>query len=342
MQQLEERFARYAGHRLPAARDVRADSFARIHGGASRETYRLRLRYVEDGRERERRLILRRDPLSSLIETERSHEFRAYQAFHGSEVPVPEPLWLEQDPQWLERPFFVMEEVTGCDASLKGLSEGPAAAHRERIGKQKWTILGAIAKADPGKLGLGRGRADLSPEQCWERELSHWEHVIDTDALGPEPVTRAAIRWLRRNPPPPAQRISIVHGDYRSGNFLYDSEGNIRAILDWEMWHLGDPLEDLAWTLNPLWSWPNASLVGRLLPRGEAIAVWEKASGLHASPDPLRWWEVFTNVKSLAIWISSAREYSDARSSDPTLALVGWMIHNVQERIALGTLGRTK
>ncbi len=342
MQQLEERFARYAGHRLPAARDVRADSFARIHGGASRETYRLRLRYVEDGRERERRLILRRDPLSSLIETERSHEFRAYQAFHGSEVPVPEPLWLEQDPQWLERPFFVMEEVTGCDASLKGLSEGPAAAHRERIGKQKWTILGAIAKADPGKLGLGRGRADLSPEQCWERELSHWEHVIDTDALGPEPVTRAAIRWLRRNPPPPAQRISIVHGEYRSGNFLYDSEGNIRAILDWEMWHLGDPLEDLAWTLNPLWSWPNASLVGRLLPRGEAIAVWEKASGLHASPDPLRCWEVFTNVKSLAIWISSAREYSDARSSDPTLALVGWMIHNVQERIALGTLGRTK
>ena len=57
MQQLEERFARYAAHRLSAARDVRADSFARIHGGASRETYRLRLRYVEDGRERERRLI---------------------------------------------------------------------------------------------------------------------------------------------------------------------------------------------------------------------------------------------------------------------------------------------
>lgn len=342
MQSIEERFSRYAAHRLTAARDVRADSFARIHGGASRETYRLRLRYSEHGREHERRLILRRDPPSSLIETERAHEFRAYQAFHGSEVPVPEPLWLEQDSQWLERPFFVMEEVTGCDASLKGLSEGPAAAHRERIGRQKWTILGAIARSDPSRLGLGRGRGEISREQCWEHELSHWERVIDTDALGAEPLTRAAIRWLRRNPPPPAQRISIVHGDYRSGNFLYDGEGVIRAILDWEMWHLGDPLEDLAWTLNPLWSWPNVALVGRLLPRDEAIGIWEQASGLHASPEPLRWWEVFTNVKSLAIWISSAREFSDGRSSDPTLALVGWMIHNVQERIALQALGRAK
>ncbi|MCC6640693.1 MAG: phosphotransferase family protein [Deltaproteobacteria bacterium] len=342
MQQLEERFSRYVAHRIPTARDVRTDSLARIHGGASRETFRLRLRYADGGQDHERRLILRRDPPSSLIETERSHEFRAYQAFHGSEVPVPEPLWLEQDPQWLERPFFVMEEVTGCDASLKGLSEGPAAAHRERIGRQKWSILGTIARSDPARIGLGRGRGEISPEQCWERELSHWEHVIDADALGPEPVTRAAIRWLRRNPPPPAQRISVVHGDYRSGNFLYDTEGTIRAILDWEMWHLGDPLEDLAWTLNPLWSWPNAALTGRLLPRDEALAIWERASGLRAAPEPLRWWEVFTNVKSLAIWISSAREYSDARSSDPTLALVGWMIHNVQERIALCMLGRSK
>ncbi len=342
MQELEQQFARYVSHRLPAARDVRVDSVSRIHGGASRETYRLRLRFVEGAEERERRLILRRDPLSSLIETERSHEFRAYQAFHGTEVPVPEPLWLELEPTWLDRPFFVMEEVTGCEASLKGLVEGPAAAHRERLGHQKWSILGAIARSDPEQLGLGRTRGEVSPEQCWERELSHWEHVVDTDALGPEPVTRAALRWLRRNPPPPAQRVTVVHGDYRSGNFLYDAEGHIRAILDWEMWHLGDPLEDLAWTLNPLWSWPNVALAGRLLPRDEAVAVWEKASGLRASPEALRWWEVFTNVKSLAIWISSAREYSDGRSQDPMLALVGWMIHGVQERIALDALGRSK
>ena len=340
MQELADRFARYAAHRMPEAREVRVSALARIHGGASRETFRLRLHWREGGRERERGLILRRDPPASLIETERSHEFRAYQAFHPSDVPVPEPLWLEEDPGWLERPFFVMEQVEGCESALRALGEPPYAEHRERLGRRKWQILGAIARSDPQQLGLAPERDLPDPAACWERELARWEEVIDADALGPEPVVRAAIRWLRRQPPPPAERVGVVHGDYRSGNFLFDAEGRIRAILDWEMWHLGDPLEDLGWSLNPLWSWPDRKLAGRLLPRKDAIAVWEAASGLRATAEAIRWWEIFAIVKSLAIWISSAREYADGRSGDPTLALVGWVIKGVQDRIALEALGR--
>ncbi|MGH7821957.1 MAG: phosphotransferase family protein, partial [Candidatus Binatia bacterium] len=92
MPTLEERFARYLAHRLPGAADVSVDGLERIHGGASRETYRLRARYREGGRPVERRMILRRDPESSLIETERTIEFNAYRAFFGTKVPVPEPL----------------------------------------------------------------------------------------------------------------------------------------------------------------------------------------------------------------------------------------------------------
>ncbi len=340
MHDLAERFARYSAHRMPQARELRASGLQRIHGGASRETYRLRLHWREGGRERERGLILRRDPPASLIETERSHEFRAYQAFHGSEVPVPEPLWLEEDASWLERPFFVMEQVEGCESALRALGEPPYLEHRERIGRSKWEILGTIARSDPQRLGLALAPELPEPASCWERELERWESVIDADALAPEPVVRAAIRWLRRQPPPPARRIAVVHGDYRSGNFLFDGTGRIRAILDWEMWHLGDPLEDLGWSLNPLWSWPDRKLAGRLLPREEAIAIWEQASGLSAPADAIRWWEVFAIVKSLAIWISSAREYADGRSGDPTLALVGWVIKGAQDRIALEALGR--
>lgn len=335
MQALAEGMARYVAHRMPEARQIRVTELARIHGGASRETYRLRLAWCDASGPRERGLILRRDPPSSLIETEREHEFRAYRAFHGSEVPVPEPLWLEEDSRWLERPFFVMEQVEGCESSLRALGEPPYAAQREKLGRRKWQILGAIARSDPGRLGLARGRSEITPESCWERELSHWEHVIDGDELEPEPIARAAIRWLRRNPPPPAQRVAVVHGDYRSGNFLFDVQGEVRAILDWEMWHLGDPLEDLAWSFNPLWCWPECKLAGRLLPRDEAIAVWEAASGLRAAPEALHWWEIFTQVKALAIWISSGREYADRKSQDPTLALVGWVVKGVQDRIAL-------
>ena len=104
--------------------------------------------------------------------------------------------------------------------------------------------------------------------------------MLDEDELEPQPITRAVIRWLRRHPPPPAQKLSVVHADYRTGNFLFDAEGEIRAILDWEMAHLGDPLEDLAWGINAVWMWSRDGLAGSLLPKADAIRIWEEASGL--------------------------------------------------------------
>ena len=146
--------------------------------------------------------------------------------------------------------------------------------------------------------------------------------MIDEDELEPQPIARAAIRWMRSNPPPPAQRISIVHGDYRTGNFLFDASGAIRAILDWEMAHLGDPLEDLGWALDPLWS-ADREHPGGMLKRDEAIAVWERASGLKADPVALRWWSMFASFKGLAIWISSAKEFQAGTNTDPVMAFSG-------------------
>ena len=340
MQSLADRFAAYVSHRWPDASDVRVEGLVRIHGGASRETYRLRLRLRRAGREEERRLILRRDPAGSLIETERAVEYRAYSAFHGSAVPVPAALWLEEDPGWLERPFFVMEEVAGGEASPQALLAPPYAEHLERIGERKWTILGEIHRADPEALGLTDVMEPVPLDQCWQRELAHWERVIDEDELTPQPIARAGIRWLRRHPPSPAQKLAVVHADYRTGNFLVSPGGEILAILDWEMAHLGDPLEDLAWSINRTWCWARDARVGGLLPRERAISVWEKASGLVADPDDLRWWEVFSSVKGLGIWISSAKEYSTGRNSDPVLGFTGWWLTNAQDRALLESLGR--
>ncbi|MFM8941505.1 MAG: phosphotransferase, partial [Phenylobacterium sp.] len=60
-----------------------------------------------------------------------------------------------------------------------------------------------------------------------------WEKVLDEDQAEPLPITRAAIRWLRANPPPAARKIGVVHGDFRTGNFLYDRQGGIHGVLDW-------------------------------------------------------------------------------------------------------------
>jgi aminoglycoside phosphotransferase (APT) family kinase protein len=346
VQTLEAGIASYLAHQVPGASEVRVASCSRIHGGASRETYRVRASWTAGGARVERGLIVRRDPPGSLIETDRRTEYFAYRAFFGSRVPVPEPLWLEEDPRWLERPFFVMEELTGCEASPQVLLAPPYAEKLERIGAQKWTILGEISKADPGALGL-RGRPDspmhdVAPEDCWRRELDHWTGVIDADELCPQPIGRAAIRWLRRNPPPPAQRVSVVHADFRTGNFLVDREGTIRGILDWEMAHLGDPLEDLAWSINRTWCWARDDRAGGLLPRERAIALWEQASGLRADPVALHWWDLFSSVKGLAIWISSGREYLDGKNRDPLLGFTGWWLPNAQDRAILETMGKLK
>ena len=340
MHELAPRIAAYVQRRLPLAEAIEVFDVERIHGGASRETYRFRLRYRDGAQTIERRLILRRDPPGSLIETDRANEFAAYRAFHGTAVPVPEALWLEDDPSHLDYPFFVMEELSGLDASPQNILSPPYAAHHEKLALQKWSILGAIAQADPKKLGLVGIMKLVDPVDAWRRELDYWTGVIDEDELAPQPIMRAAIRFLRRNPPPAPARLHVVHGDYRTGNFLYDKEGNVRGILDWEMAHLGDPLEDLAWSLNRVWCWARDGRVGGLTSKERAIRIWEDASRLRADPEALRWWELFSSVKGQAIWLSSAREYQNGKNQDPVLALSGWWLMNAQDRAALETLGK--
>jgi len=315
---LAEGLERYLRVRLDAP-DLTVHDLARIPGGASRETYRFRARSAGA----ERKLILRRDPPASLIETERSTEYRAYQAFHRLGLPVPEPVALERDGGALERPFFIMSEIENAQAASV-LAPDPYGAHSERIGHQFWSILGRIAGADPEALGLADFDGARSPQHCWSHEVARWEKVIDEDEAEPQPIARGALRWLKRHPPPPAQRIAVVHGDYRSGNFLHDGQGTIRAILDWEMAHLGDPLEDLAWALDPLWAHHDPSRPAGTLPREDAIRLWQDTSGLKADPAALAWWAMFASLKGVAIWISAAHEYATRRNDDPVNAFSGW------------------
>jgi aminoglycoside phosphotransferase (APT) family kinase protein len=70
-----------------------------------------------------------------------------------------------------------------------------------------------------------------------------------------------------------------------------------------------------------------------MLPRAEAIAIWEKASGLKADPKALHWWEIFASLKGAAIWISAAREYEEGRNIDPVNAFSGWYCLSVHNRV---------
>jgi aminoglycoside phosphotransferase (APT) family kinase protein len=336
---LEGRLAAYIAGKMPDATGVTVSSLERISGGASRETYRFRLGWSQGGAARERKLILRRDPPASLIDTERRVEFEAYRAFRGSAVPVPEMLWLEEASDALDHPFFVAEEIAGFQASPQLLLSGAYDAVLPKIARQKWTILGEIAKADPHALKLTDVIPPPALDACWRRELDHWEALIDRDQAEPLPVTRAAIRWLRDNPPPPASKLSVVHGDYRTGNYLFDEAGQIHGILDWEMCHLGDPLEDLGWSLQPIWGF-GSGRAGGLCTEAEAVAAWEAASGLTADPAALHWWILFNCVKGQGIWVGSAAAFNSGGNRAPIMIYPAWWLINAQERAMLKVMGK--
>src|SRR3990172_2072474 len=204
-----ERIEEYLRSRLPQATEIAVQNVQRLPGGASRETWSFDARWREGGADVSRPFVLRRDPDASLLETDRDIEFRVMEAVWSQGVPVPRMYWLGAGTGWV----------------------GGAGIHA-----LDWRSLGLECLAPPTDAAA-----------CGITEIERWEAVVDRDALEPQPVLRAAFRWLRRNLPPPAQRIVLVHADYRTGNFLCAPDGQIKGILDWELTHLGDPLEDVAW-----------------------------------------------------------------------------------------------
>lgn len=301
------------------ANEVRIANLRRFHGGASRETYAIDV--SADGTIHP--LILRCDPGDSLIDTPRALEFAAYRSLDGAGVPVPRAVTLCEDASVIGSPFFIMQRIDG------GQAESPFNAdaygeHKEAIGREFFANLGRIHAVDALKAPIARFVDTPTPDACWKRELDYWQGQIAKHAFQPEPIVQAAIRWLKHNPPPPAQRLTIVHGDYRNGNVLHDGNGRIVAVLDWEMAHIGDPLEDLAWALDPLWGLHNEAKAAGLIGRDEAIRLWEAESGLAFDPAAFRWWEMFATVKGVAIWISSGHASAQGVNTDPVLTFSAW------------------
>lgn len=313
---------------------VTVADLSRIPGGASRETYR----FVATAGGKARPLILRRDPPGSLIETDRRLEYLALESFHDR-LPAPRPVAMDAGGAELERPFFIMERVEGGTVASP-FTVMPYGAHARTVGEAFFDILGRIAAADPAGLPLGKAAPTPAPEDCWRIAVDHWAGVIEADEQHPQPIVRAAIRRLRRKPPPPPSAVRVVHGDYRGGNFLHAPDGRILAVLDWEMAHLGDPLEDLAWAIDPLWNPFDATTVAAMIPRDEALAIWSRASGLTVDEDALAWWSLFAAVKGQAIWTSAAKEYRDGGFKEPILAVSGWYTARRHDEILAAALMR--
>lgn len=330
----------YLQQKMPQARNLWLRNLVRFPSGASKQTWGVDAVWDEDGKEASRGLVIRRNPPSGgPLDTTVAVEFRLYQKLWSTPVPVPKVLWLEEDTSWLGSAFYIMERIDNAQTDLRLLVAQQYAHLREKLARQVAQILAHSHNLDWQKLGIDFLGEAPAPDECAQREVSFWEDVLHREQLEPKPGLEAAFLWMKRNLPPPAQRISIIHGDYRNGNYLYNDNGDILAFLDWELAHLGDPLEDVGWIMKMSFARGEGRLP-HLVPREQYIRWYEEFSGIQVDPDAVFFWEVFANVKTAVILLTGGWRYCLGLNSDIFQALIGRTSLN-SELEALDMIGLT-
>ncbi|HEY6419515.1 MAG TPA: phosphotransferase family protein [Candidatus Binataceae bacterium] len=300
---------------------VAIENLRRMPGGASREIWSFDARLDgHDGGQTRRSMVLRRDPGAHQISTNRRHEFLVLRAAFQEGVEVPEVFWYSEDPAVLGASFFIMEKVEGETIARRLLRDDLYAKAREVMPAQLATILAKIHRIDPVKHQL-----DFLPEpgaNAAVTEVARYQDNLRRLALEPHPAFELAFRWLLARVPK-TPRKTVVHGDYRIGNVIFGPAG-VRSILDWELAHLGDPMEDLGWMCVRAWRFgADDKPVGGLGTREDFFRAYEKASGLPVDPEAVRFWEVFGNLRWGIITITQARTHLDGYVESVELASIG-------------------
>jgi len=292
--------------KLEGASEVSVADLYRVPGGLSAETYTLTLSWRASNGRQSRRLVLRRDPVGGLVERDIEREYRVMEAVAETDVPLPRPFALELDPGWLGRPFFVDEWLPGT-ASRNVFFSLEMLPLRRRLGDQFVDILGRLHQLDAGALSFlehpGEGTAPAA------REVALWEDLVNRLRVEPTPLLTEAFIWLRERLPV-ASRVSLVHGEYRPGNFLFEGD-RIVAVLDWEYAHLGDPAEDLGWAC--LRQFLEGDKESGFCPRDELIDRYVAASGIPISAKDVLFWEMLGNVKVAGIQITGQHSFREGR-----------------------------
>jgi aminoglycoside phosphotransferase (APT) family kinase protein len=319
--------------RQTGAAAVRVSELRRLTGGASRETWSLDASLDRAGGSSEHLpLILQRDVRGAPKELSRPAEFALMRAAFDEGVPAPEPMWIGDDSIGSGESFFV-RRVEGETLPRRLLREDIYADARNLMPDQLGRALAQIHRIDPKKHGLATLPAPPDGLAPAAYEVQRYEQIFRTIALEPHPAFELAFRWLKQHPvaltpqPPLPQgergsRRTLVHGDFRIGNMLFGADG-LRLVLDWELAHIGDPMEDMGFICVRSWRFGGTRPVGGIGDREPFFAAYEAAGGGKVDPERVRFWEVFGNLRWGVICLSQARTYIDGISNSVELASIG-------------------
>jgi aminoglycoside phosphotransferase (APT) family kinase protein len=226
-------------------------TFERIPGGRSNLTYSVR----DAG---ERTFALRRPPLGKRLGSahDMSREHKAIAALAETPVPVPPIVGLCTDESVNGAPFYVMEFVEGPIVRSSGDADRFDQPTRRAIGERVVDTLAAIHAVDPDAVGLG----DLGRKEDYvARQLHRWHGQWEKSKTRELPLVDDLHRRLAARIPEQGP-ATIVHGDYRLDNMILSADGEVAAVVDWELCTLGDPLADVG-LLLVYWSEPDDELM---------------------------------------------------------------------------------
>jgi aminoglycoside phosphotransferase (APT) family kinase protein len=262
-------------------------SAVRLSGGASQETWSFDIVHPDGiiG------AILRRAPQGYGAAPARAAGLNAeavlMQRAYEAGVPSPRVLHVLQPRDELGT-GFIMERVQGETIPRKILRDGHFANVRPRLARELGGVLAAIHGLALQSLPELRRMTAAKEMDELERDYRSFQW--------PRPVFELALRWLRERDPGPSADVTLVHGDFRHGNLIIGPD-RVRAVLDWELAHLGDPMEDLGWICVNSWRFGEIDKpVGGFGSREELFAGYE-AAGRSVDPERVMFWEVMGTLR---------------------------------------------
>jgi aminoglycoside phosphotransferase (APT) family kinase protein len=260
---------------------------AKLSGGASQETWSFDIAHPDGNIG----AILRRAPQGYGASPSRAAGLDAEAALMqlAYEAGVPSPCVMHVlTPEDGLGNGFIMARIEGETIGRKILRDEQFARARPMLARQLGRVAAGIHSLPPSKLPALRQMSST-------REIADLAREYRSFAW-PRPVFELALRWLGDHDPGPSRQLTLVHGDFRHGNLIIGPDG-LRAVLDWELAHLGDPMEDLGWICVNSWRFGEIDKpVGGFGSREELFAGYDEAGG-EVDPDRVRFWEVMGTLR---------------------------------------------
>lgn len=292
---------------------VEIERLTRLPGGASRETWSFSARGADGSAAR---FVLRRDPPGSPV-SGLGVEVGLLGAAARAGVPVPRVVAAGDGSGGLGATFMIMEFIDGETIPRRILRDTELDGARRVLADQCGRALAAIHGIDPLEVpGLTGGDA-----------LEQLRGLLDR--LGqPHPAFELGLRWLAETRPARSAE-AVVHGDFRNGNLIVGPEG-IRAVLDWELAHRGDPLEDLGWLCVKAWRFGSPLPVGGFGTIEQLVGAYEGAGGRAVDTGALHWWQVLGTLRWGIICIVQALTHTSGAVRSVELAAIGRRVCEVE------------